>query len=103
MSSDDDEIEEHTLSPEEIAEIVEWAVGTSALAALMFDMEVAHNEQEMKDAISAYETGISLMIYHMPEVLSDPAVIRANQAVDKYMMNEEIVEEFVREIEEFNG
>lgn len=101
MSDDYDEDDEDRtvdLSSDDVAEIIEWAVGTAATILLMQHSPEHTNEEELRDRMKGFLMAVDNMLEELPDCLEEPAVVRANNAYMIAEENEEIVENFVEQL-----
>lgn len=99
MSSDGDE-NEVDLSPEEQIEIIEWSAMAAAMVTLMWSAPEVETPDEISDKLEGFLEAITIMIAEMPEKLQDIGAMRAQYQIDRQLEQEEIVEEFIRELDE---
>jgi hypothetical protein len=102
MSSDSDDFEEYKLDEDEIAEIIEWAVGTSAMVTLMWASPDHTDEESAIQRLDGFLEAIDIMVDNMPEVLHDPAMLRANHAIEVAEETEEQVMDFMEQVENWS-
>lgn len=93
-----DEVRE--LEPDDVQEIIDWAVSASAMVVLMHHAPEHSNEEEAKERLDGYIQAIQIMIDNMPDALVEPAHVVAGAAVEDAEKEQELVDQFLEEMKE---
>lgn len=96
----DDEDGKVTLEPEEVQQIINWAVGTSALVTLMQHAEEHHTVEQAMERLEGYIDAIDTIYVNIPECLMDTAHEMAAETIEESDRQEYILEQFRKEIED---
>jgi hypothetical protein len=97
-----DEFDIVHLNQEQVQEIVDWAVATAAMTTLMnADAEglEEENDEGKFETLEGYVQAITIIQDNMPTCLRGPAEIVAGEALEEAAADQEIVDEFLEELE----
>lgn len=87
-------------TPEEIQEIIDWAVRAAALVILMETSPEANNVDESLDKLEGFKDAVKIMVDSQPELLISVASDVAQDSLERIQEEDEAVEEFREQLKE---
>lgn len=100
MSDDDEKKENITLEPEEVQAIINWAVSAGAMITILQNAPIHSNTEEALERLEGYVEAIDIIYANMPDCIIEPVHEVASESIDEAERNEEIVNEFRKQIDE---
>lgn len=92
-----DEFDIVHISHDDSQGIINWAVQASALVVMMHNMPLEPDVPQ--NDVDALLEAVDIMISNMPDGLRNHAALLATEIVDAAVQEEELVEEFQKELE----
>lgn len=96
----DEDVPQQILNQEEVQEIIDWAVGAAAMIVLMKNAPEHDDMDEAIERLDGYIQAIDLMVDNMPDTLVEPAYVVASEAIEDAEQEEEMVQQFLEEMDE---
>jgi hypothetical protein len=97
--TDEPKDSKYHLSYEEACEVIQWAASTAALVVLM-----KHDElDDIAEKLAGFEEAIDSAFAEIPDCLSDAAYEIAQESVEEAAAEEDAVEQFRIELDNFDG
>lgn len=99
MSEEDQNI---MLEPEEVQEIINWAISAGAMITLMKHAPEHENAEEAIERLEGYIQAIDIMYDNLPDSISETAHEVASDSIEEAEKQEALVEDFRRELDELD-
>lgn len=91
--------EEFHLEPDEVEEIVNWAINTATTLTLMHHHPGHDNAEEGLERLSGYIEAIAMLYDGMPASIIEVSHDVASDIIEEAEANEDIVQEFKKELD----
>lgn len=95
-----DEFDIIHLDQDDTQSIIDWAVSAAAMVILMDNAPRGENKREELERLEGYDQAINIMWENMPEILSGPAAIIAQESVEEAVEEESAIEQFREELKD---
>lgn len=96
-------MEPSDLRPEDGEAILQWAITASAAVVLMQHHPEHDNSREAFEMLNHFKATIESMYNDIPDALLDNAYVLAENTIDNVNREEDMIDDFVKELDEFKG